>query len=151
MKRVLYVNFDELRIIIAIVSDIGYWLAKYTGDNKANIFDIGGEIIEHPHIEHPHIEHPHISNDVVYIYNDYENLSNIDHIRNILNNSQNSIGEFEDMGENDIGVEVINNEDVIEVLLNSAEVYLDLSIDIIYTSLSKRVSKPTSKILLNKK
>ena len=55
------------------------------------------------------------------------------------------------MGENDVGVGVIDDEDVIEVLLDSLEAYLDLSIDIIYTSLSKRVSKPTSKILLNKK
>ena len=55
------------------------------------------------------------------------------------------------MGENDINVGVINNEDVIEVLSNSLEAYLDLSIDIIYTSLPKRVFKPTSKILLNEK
>ena len=55
------------------------------------------------------------------------------------------------MEENDIGVGVINNEDVIEVFFNSLEVYLDLSIDIIYISLSKYVFKLTSKILLNKK
>ena len=77
MKRALYINFNESRIIIAIVSNIGYWLAKYTGDNKANIFDIGGETIEHPYT----------FNNVVYIYSDYKNLSNIDYIRNILNNS----------------------------------------------------------------
>ena len=64
-------------MIIAVVSDIGYWLAKYTGDNKANIFDIGGEIIEYPYI----------SNNVVYTHNDYENIPNIDYIRNILNNT----------------------------------------------------------------
>ena len=64
-------------MIIAVVSNIGYWLAKYTGDNKTNIFDIGGETIEYPHI----------FNNVVYIYNGYENISNIDYIRNILNNT----------------------------------------------------------------
>ena len=55
------------------------------------------------------------------------------------------------MKENNINVEAINNEDVIEVLSNSLEIHLDPSIDITYTSLPKRVSKPTSKILLNKK
>ena len=55
------------------------------------------------------------------------------------------------MGENNIGVGVINDEDVIEVLFDSLETHLDSSIDITYTSLSKRVSKPTSKILLNEK
>ena len=50
-----------------------------------------------------------------------------------------------------MGVGVINNEDIIEVLSNSSEIYLDLSIDIIYTSLPKRVFKLTSKILLNEK
>ena len=64
-------------MIIAIVSNIGYWLAKYIDDNKANIFNAGGEIIEYPYI----------FNDVVHIYNDYKNISNIDYIRNILNNS----------------------------------------------------------------
>ena len=85
------------------------------------------------------------------MYSDYENLSNIDYIRNILNNSQNPIKEFEDIRENDISIEVINNEDIIKVLSNSLEVYLDLSIDITYISLPKRVFKLTSKILLNKK
>ena len=50
-----------------------------------------------------------------------------------------------------MGVGVINNEDVIEVLSNRLEAHLDSSIDIIYISLPKRVSKLTSKILLNKK
>ena len=50
-----------------------------------------------------------------------------------------------------MGVGVIDDEDVIEVLSNSLEVYLDSSIDVIYTSLSKRVFKLTSKILLNEK
>ena len=59
------------------MSNIDYWLAKFTGDNKTNIFDIGGETIEYSYI----------FNNVVYIYGDYENLSNIDYIRNILNNS----------------------------------------------------------------
>ena len=121
-------------------------ICRCTGDNKANIFDIGGETIEYPHIEYPYT-----FNNVVYIYNDYENLPNIDYIRNILNNSQNSIRESEDIGENNIDEGVINNEDVIEVLSNSPEAYPDPSIDIIYTSLPKRVFKLTSKILLNKK
>ena len=82
MERALYINFNESRIIIAIVSNIGYWLAKYIGDNKANIFDIEGEIIEYPYIEHFYI-----FNNVVYTYNSYKNLLNIDYIRNILNNS----------------------------------------------------------------
>ena len=146
VERVSHIDFDELRMMTAVVSNIGYWLAKYIGDNKANVFDIGGETIEYPYIEHPHI-----FNNVVYIYGDYENLSNIDYIRNILNDSQNSIGESGDIKENDIGVEVINDEDVIEILFNSPETYPDLSIDIIYTSLPKRVFKLTSKILLNKK
>ena len=146
MERALHINFDELRMMIAVVSNIGYWLAEYTGDNKTNIFDIGGETIEYPHIEHPHI-----FNNVVYIYNDHKNLPNIDYIRNILNNSQNVIEEFEDIEENNIDVEAIDNEDVIEVLSNSLEVYPDSSTDIIYTSLPKRVFKPTSKILLNEK
>ena len=77
MERASHINFDELRMMIAIVSDIDYWLAKYTGDNKADIFDVGGETIEYPHI----------SNDVVYTHGGYENLPNIDHIRNILNDS----------------------------------------------------------------
>ena len=64
-------------MMIAIVSDIGYWLAEYTGDNEANVFDVGGETTEHPHT----------FNDVVYIYDGYENVPNIDHIRNILNNT----------------------------------------------------------------
>ena len=55
------------------------------------------------------------------------------------------------MKENNVGVGVIDDEDITEVLSNSLEVYLDSSIDIIYTSLSKRVSKLTSKILLNKR
>ena len=50
-----------------------------------------------------------------------------------------------------MGVEVINNEYIIKVPLDSLKVYLDLSIDIIYISLSKRVFKLTSKILLNEK
>ena len=50
------------------------------------------------------------------------------------------------MKEDNISVEVINNKDVTEVLSNSLEAYLDLSIDIIYMSLPKRVSKLTSKI-----
>ena len=62
--------------MIAVVSNTDYWLAKYIGDNEANIFDIGGETTEYPHT----------SNDVVYTHNDHENISNIDHIRNILNN-----------------------------------------------------------------
>ena len=82
VKRALYINFDESRIITAIVLDIGYWLAEYIGDNKANVFDIGGKTIEYPHIEHPYI-----FNNVVYIHNDYEDLPNIDYIRNILNDS----------------------------------------------------------------
>ena len=61
--------------MIAVVSNIGYWLAKYTGDNKANIFDTEGEI---------EIEHFYTFNNVVYIYNDYKNLPNIDYIQNIL-------------------------------------------------------------------
>ena len=64
-------------MMTAIVSNIGYWLAKYIGNNKANVFDIEGETIEHPYI----------FNNVVYIYNDYENVPNIDYIRNILNNT----------------------------------------------------------------
>ena len=64
-------------MMIAIVSNIGYWLAKYTGDNKANIFNIGSETTEHPHT----------SNNVVYTYNDHKNIPNIDYIRNILNNT----------------------------------------------------------------
>ena len=55
------------------------------------------------------------------------------------------------MEENNINVEVINNDNIIEIPLDSLEVYLDLSIDIIYISLSKRVFKLTLKILLNKK
>ena len=55
------------------------------------------------------------------------------------------------MEENDVGVEVINNKDIIEIPLDSLETHLDLSIDIIYTSLPKYVFKLTSKILLNKK
>ena len=125
----------------AVVSDTGYWLAKYTDDNEADVFDTEGETTEHPHT----------SNDVVYTHNGYENIPNIDHIRNILNNTQNAIEESGDIKENDVGVGVINNEDVIEVLPDSLEAHLDLSTDITYTSLSKRVSKPTSKILLNKK
>ena len=50
-----------------------------------------------------------------------------------------------------MGVGVINNEDIIEVLSDSPEAHPDPSIDVIYTSLPKRVSKLTSKILLNEK
>ena len=50
-----------------------------------------------------------------------------------------------------MGVGVINDKDVIEVLSKSLEAHPDSSIDIIYTSLPKRVFKPTSKILLNEK
>ena len=125
----------------AIVSNTGYWLAKYTGDNKANVFDAGGETTKHPHT----------SNDVVYTHDDHENIPNIDHIRNILNNTQNATEESEDIEENNIGAEAINNEDVIEILPDSPEAHPDSSIDIIYTSLPKRVFKPTSKILLNEK
>ena len=77
MERALYIDFDESRIMTAIVSNIGYWLAEYIGDNEANIFDVGGETTEHPHT----------FNNVVYIYDDHENIPNIDHIRNILNNT----------------------------------------------------------------
>ena len=48
-------------------------------------------------------------------------------------------------------MEIINNKDIIKILLDSLEIYLDLSINIIYTSLLKRVFKSTSKVLLNKK
>ena len=70
MERALYINFDELRMMIAVVSNIGYWLAKYTGDNEADIFDAGSETTEYPYT----------FNDVVYTYGGYENLSNIDYI-----------------------------------------------------------------------
>ena len=56
-----------------------------------------------------------------------------------------------DIKENNIDKEVVNNKNIIEISLDSLEVYLDLSINISYTSLSKRVFKYISKILLNKK
>ena len=39
MKRLLYIDFDELRLMTSVVSDIGYWLANYTGDDIGDIFD----------------------------------------------------------------------------------------------------------------
>ena len=77
VERALHIDFDESRMMTAIVSDIGYWLAEYIGDNEADVFDVGGETIKYPYT----------FNDVVYIYDGYENVPNIDYIRNILNNT----------------------------------------------------------------
>ena len=141
VERASHVDFDESRMMTAAVSDTGYWLAEYTGDNEADVFDAGGETTEHPHT----------SNDVVHTHDGHENVPNIDHIRNILNNTQNATGESGDVGENDVGAGAIDDEDVTEVLPDSPEAHPDPSTDATYTSLPKRVSKPTSKILLNEK
>ena len=40
VKRVTYINFDEIRLIITTIFDIDYWIVEATGDN---VFDAGSD------------------------------------------------------------------------------------------------------------
>ena len=61
-----------------------------------------------------------------------------------------SSGDLGDIRENSLNAEEYK-EDVAEILSDRLEIYSDLSLDITYISISKRVSKPSQKILQNEK
>ena len=54
------------------------------------------------------------------------------------------------MRENSLNIEEYK-EDVIKILSDKLEIYLDLSFDTTYISISKRVFKPSQKVLQNEK
>ena len=58
--------------------------------------------------------------------------------------------DLEDIEENSLNVEEYK-EDITEILLDRLEIYSDLSLDIIYISILKRVFKPSQKVLQNEK
>ena len=67
-----------------------------------------------------------------YIQNIFKNISSL------LNIDPGKLGDIE---ENNLNIEVYKKENIAEISLEGLEIYPDLSLDIIYTSILKRVSK----------
>ena len=144
MERLLYIDFDKSRLITSVVSDIGYWLVNYTGDDVGDVFDVEKKTQKYQHISHAqdHIAVP----------------PQIDRIQKILNNKQiffeDSIGEAgepEDMKDDLMDLAFLEQNEVDEVLSNGPEIHPDSSYDITYTLLPKRIPRSTQKISLNEK
>lgn len=132
VKRTLYVDFDESRLMITAVSDTGYWLAEAIGDDVMDEVDVGGKAVHHPI-------------NVIDITLSFSN--SIDTIQNI----QNIIESIGDVGAAGGEVDQDSEEEVIEVLENGLETHPDPSPDAIYTFRLKRSQHPSQKVPLNEK
>ena len=105
VKRVIYIDFDETRLIITTISNIDYQMAEATGDN---VFDVGS------------------NKDYLYLLSNSPNAPIIDeNIQKIL--TLRDLGDVkvkfnENVGDNDI-----------RKLISGSEIYSNLSEDIIYS------------------
>ena len=113
VERVIYIDFDEIRLMITATFDTGYWIAEATGDN---VFDVGSD------------------EDHLYSLSDTPDTSIIDISDTpVINENIQKILTSTNLG--DVGVEF--NEDVgdddAEELVSSSELHLSSSQDIIYS------------------
>ena len=131
MERVTYVDFDETILITSTVTNIGYWLAKATGDNKTNIFNAGGETFKP-------------INPPVDIHVVAESLPSF-FIPSAISTGE--AKDIRDVGEEDLPEEV----DLEEIPPGSPEMHPDPYIDSTQISLPKRIPKDSQKVLDNKK
>ena len=95
VERATHVDFDKSRMITAVVSDIGYWMAEATGDNVLDVFAAEENEIEQLYTNKT--KRP-------------SNLPNINYIRNIL--IKESIINTEDVGVTDDVRGVSNEENI---------------------------------------
>ena len=68
VERASHVDLDETRLMTS-VSDTSYWMEEAIGDDVTDVFDAGGEAIEH--------HHPNVAVDPTISNVDVENIPNI--------------------------------------------------------------------------
>ena len=133
VERVSHVDFDESLLMASATTDTGYWLSEATGDDPEGGFDAGEDVIEHAK---PPIDHLIAA----------EHTPNVEPISKEISN-----GDAGDMGEDPIYQE--HEEEVEQEVVppNGPDTHPDPCTDATYTSLPKRVSKPSQKVLDNQK